>query len=120
MLGASVRIGSLDEDFIGTEGKMPVGEMDRKAPQLAAPRQNVAQRLQTLKVAIVERRNLVQVRQGSPLHWLDGKRHDDTSSLALRGAPLVATRARPGRALDITYTPNSLARPWASAQHASP
>jgi len=25
MLGASVRIGSLDQDFIGTEGKMPVG-----------------------------------------------------------------------------------------------
>jgi hypothetical protein len=38
MLGASVRIGSLDQDFIGTEGKMPVGETDRKAPQLAAPR----------------------------------------------------------------------------------
>jgi D-galactarolactone cycloisomerase len=62
MLCASVRVGPLDQDFIGAEGKVAVSKMDRKAAQLAMLCENVAQRLQAFNVAVVERRRIVQVR----------------------------------------------------------
>jgi hypothetical protein len=71
VLGPSIRIGPFDQYFVRRECEVPVCKMDREAAKFAVPRENVADFGKTIEIAVVYRRNIVQVCQSRPLHRRD-------------------------------------------------